>query len=182
MRLYQRVQPTCDTSTLRIARFSNHRLLRQLPRGPPGRNLGEARDRVEPRLTASLQLWRRTRMTLGLPRAEPRSALRAPDPGPSERRSLVPALSAGSDGHCLASDVSVMLSTASVSCDSHIRRQEQSKGPPLSTASSKAAFFLGPERLPSPAAPRCIAFAMLRQVRTATSATVAIHEHNPGSP
>jgi hypothetical protein len=68
----QRLQPTYDTSTLRIARRSNHPRHRLsswsgLPRGPPGRNLGGAHDRVEPRLTASLQLRQRSSMALGLP-------------------------------------------------------------------------------------------------------------------
>lgn len=50
-----------DTSTLRTARFSNHRPPRLSPRSaasadPPGPEPRWRRDRVEPRLTTSLQL------------------------------------------------------------------------------------------------------------------------------
>jgi len=51
----QRLQPTHDTSTLRIARLSNHRR----PWLSPGRRLPRLQggaNRVEPRLTTSLQL------------------------------------------------------------------------------------------------------------------------------
>lgn len=52
----QRLQPTHDTSTLRTARFSNHRRTWLSPDRRLPLPLLETANRVEPRLTTSLQL------------------------------------------------------------------------------------------------------------------------------
>ena len=74
---------------------------------PPGRNLGEGHDRVEPRLTANLQLRRRSQMSSRVPPrgVQHRSFLMSPWPRSLRRRSLnAPALSAGDEGPDRASD------------------------------------------------------------------------------
>jgi len=86
--LNQRLQPTYMTSTPWIVRFSNHPLHQLWPvkrasmAPPPGRNLGGEHDRVEPRLTASLQLRHRSQMASGVPPrgVQHRSSLMSPWP------------------------------------------------------------------------------------------------------
>jgi hypothetical protein len=74
---------------------------------PPGRNLGGGHDRVEPRLTANLQLRQRSQMASRVPPrgVQHRSFLMSPWPRSLRRRSLyTPALSAGDEGPDRASD------------------------------------------------------------------------------
>jgi hypothetical protein len=62
------------------------------------------RDRVGPRLTASLQLRQRSTIVPGFPGISAPSSLGARDLEPSEKRSLPPALSTGREGRHPASD------------------------------------------------------------------------------
>ena len=148
---------------------------------PPGRNLGGEHDRVEPRLTARVQLRHGQRWSSVSRGAKPRSDLMGLDQGPSERRSLFPALSAGSEGRDPASDTLCRApSLGFTGFDSPPR--EEPPGPLPPAASSKAARFLDPERLPSPTNPTLPACAMLCRAPPTTSAIHAIHEHSLGSP
>ena len=148
---------------------------------PPGRNLGGEHDRVEPRLTARVQLRHGQRWSSVSRGAKPRSDLMGLDQGPSERRSLFPALSAGSEGRDPASDTLCRApSLGFTGFDSPPR--EEPPGPLPPAASSKAARFLDPERLPSPTNPTLPACAMLCRAPPTTSAIRAIHEHSPRSP
>jgi len=132
-------------------------------------------------LTARVQLRHGPRWSSVSRGAKPRSDLMGLDQEPSERRSLFPALSAGSEGRDLASDALCRApSVGFTGSDSPPR--EEPPGPPSPAASSKAARFLDPERLPSPTNPRVPACAMLCRVAPTTSAIHAIHEHSLRSP
>jgi hypothetical protein len=132
--VYQLLQPTYTTSTLVIARFSNHRShgfrrRARLPRRLPGRNLGRQHDRAEPRLTPRLKLRQGRMNVLGLP------GIQAP-PGPDEllaelsgRRSFLSALSALSEGHRPASDALCRAPAAGLwGFDAHHLRDKSPEG------------------------------------------------------
>ena len=109
----QRLQPTYMTSTPWTVRFSNHPLhqlwpVKRASMAPhPAETLAGGHDRVEPRLTASLQLRQRSQMASEVPPrgVQHRSFLMSPWPRSLRRRSLnTPALSAGDEGPDRASD------------------------------------------------------------------------------
>jgi hypothetical protein len=122
-------------------------------------------------------------MVPGLPR---RKALPGPDEpltALSAQRSFLSAFSAGREGHAPASDALCRASPREALGFDPERLGDKNRQDPRPTAApSKATFFFGPERLPSPACPAPLALAMLCRAPPPTSATCTIHEHSPRSP
>jgi len=184
----RRLQPTHDTSTLRAARFPLALLvLRDLAASPR-----EEHARVEPRLTASLQLQRlrnppdgrlRDRGPFVTDRIEHRVVLGAVIGGPSTL-CLPPAALSAARAHA-SSPLTSSVAPASFAPDLSAKLSRgQPPGPCFTAVPSRTTALPDPERLRSACARPCVlrGGAPSQVPPTSATSTACEHNHEPFDP